>query len=61
MTAGEYLNRVMEGKIKDPVVTFLLHSGRTPVQVLPNYIKDEESCDYAALMEWKNSFLSLKY
>lgn len=57
MSAEEYLNRVMEGEIGDPVVTFLLHCGRTPVQVLPNYIEDEESCNYAALMEWKNPFL----
>lgn len=60
MTVQEYLNRVMEGEIKDPVVTFLLHCGRTPVHVLPNYIEDEESCDYAALMEWKNPFLHHK-
>lgn len=60
MTAQDYLNGVMEGDIKDPVVTFLLHCGRTPVQVLPNYIEDEESCNYAALMEWENPFLHLE-
>lgn len=56
IAAGEYLSRVMEGDIKDPVITFLLHCGRTPVQVLPSYIEDEESCNYAVLMEWKNPF-----
>lgn len=59
MTAQEYVNQVMEGKIKDPVVTFLLHCGRSPVQVLPNYLEDEESCNCAVLMEWKNPFIRL--
>ncbi len=58
ISAQEYLKHIMEGDIWDPVVTFLLHCGRTPVQVLPNYIEDEESCNYAALMEWKNPFLN---
>ena len=58
MSAKEYLNRVMEGKLKDPVISFLLRCGRTPVMVVENYLEDEESLNYGVLMEWKNPFLS---
>jgi len=44
--------------LKDPVVTFLMRCGRTPLKVVANYLEDEESRNYAALMEWKNPFLS---
>lgn len=57
MTPEDYLESVVKGEIKDPVITFLLRCGRTPVQVVENYLEDEESCNYAALMEWKNPFL----
>ncbi len=57
MTPEQYLESVVNGDIKDPVITFLLRCGRTPVRVVPNYIEDEESCNFAGLMEWKNPFL----
>lgn len=56
MTPEEYLDAVVEGKLKDPVITFLLRCGRTPLQVVADYLEDEESCGYGALMEWKNPF-----
>jgi ribosomal protein S18 acetylase RimI-like enzyme len=56
LTAEQYLEAVVKGKLKDPVITFLLRCGRTPVQVVANYLEDEESCNYGALMEWKNPF-----
>lgn len=56
MTADQYLQEVVKGIINDPVITFLLRCGRTPVGVVENYLEDEESCNYAALMEWKNPF-----
>ncbi|MGD6818956.1 GNAT family N-acetyltransferase [Metabacillus sp. 113a] len=52
----EYLEGVVNGELKDPVLTFLLRCGRTPLKVMGNYLEDEESCHYAALMEWKNPF-----
>lgn len=58
MTAEQYLDAVMQGELKDPVITFLLRCGRTPLQVVANYLEDEESRNYAALMEWKNPFLT---
>lgn len=62
MTAEQYLDAVIKGDLKDPVITFLLRCGRTPVRVVANYLEDEESCNYATLMEWKNPFraISLK-
>ncbi|NNU89812.1 MULTISPECIES: GNAT family N-acetyltransferase [Anoxybacillus] len=57
MTAEQYVDAVMTGKIKDPVITFLLRCGRTPVKVVANYLEDAQSCNYALLMEWRNPFL----
>lgn len=56
MSPEQYLEAVIKGELKDPVITFLLRCGRTPVKVAPNYLEDQESCNYAALMEWKNPF-----
>lgn len=56
MSAEAYLQAVMRGELSDPVITFLLRCGRTPVGVAANYLDDEESRDYAALMEWRNPF-----
>ncbi|MNY77961.1 hypothetical protein D3C86_2180320 [compost metagenome] len=50
------MNAVMQGELKDPVMTFLLRCGRTPVKLVSDYLEDEESLNYAMLMEWKNPF-----
>jgi ribosomal protein S18 acetylase RimI-like enzyme len=60
MTAEQYLEAVVKGELKDPVITFLLRCGRTPVKVVANYLEDKESCNYGALMEWKNPFYTSK-
>lgn len=57
ITPEQYLNKVIKGDLKDPVITFLLHCGRVPIGIVENYLNDEESCHYAALMEWKNPFI----
>lgn len=57
MTAEQYVQAVLEGSVKDPVITFLLRCGRTPMRIVPGYLEDEESRNYAVLMEWKNPFL----
>jgi ribosomal protein S18 acetylase RimI-like enzyme len=59
MSAEQYLAGVVKGKWKDPVVTFLLRCGRTPLGVVGDYLEDVESKNYAALMEWKNPFKSI--
>ncbi len=56
MTVDNYVQAVMSGDISDPVITFLLRCGRTPVAVVENYLEDEESLNYGFLMEWKNPF-----
>ncbi|MBT2292276.1 GNAT family N-acetyltransferase [Paenibacillus albidus] len=56
MKAEQYLADVVAGRLADPVITFLLRCGRTPLGVTAGYLEDEESRNYAALMEWKNPF-----
>ncbi|MGM0901505.1 MAG: GNAT family N-acetyltransferase [Bacillota bacterium] len=60
MSAEQYLEAIVKGELKDPVLTFLLRCGRTPLGIIENYLEDEESKGFAALMEWKNPFHSLK-
>lgn len=57
MTAEQYVQEVMEGRRHDPVVSFLLRCGRTPVAIVPDYLEDEQSANYGLLMEWRNPFL----
>ncbi|WP_154890178.1 GNAT family N-acetyltransferase [Paenibacillus polysaccharolyticus] len=56
MSAQQYLDQVAAGERHDPVISFLLQCGRMPVGVATDYLDDEESCHYAALMEWLNPF-----
>ncbi|WP_096154497.1 MULTISPECIES: GNAT family N-acetyltransferase [Bacillus] len=56
ITAEQYIEKVVGGEIKDPVITFLLRCGRTPLKVVENYLEDEESHNYGTLMQWKNPF-----
>ncbi|MBW5448163.1 GNAT family N-acetyltransferase [Cohnella sp. CFH 77786] len=58
MSPEQYVEQVAGGFRKDPVLTFLLRCGRLPVGVAADYLEDEESCGYAALMEWRNPFKS---
>jgi ribosomal protein S18 acetylase RimI-like enzyme len=55
-SASQYVDRVVTGEWSDPVLSFLLRCGRMPVGVAANYLDDEQSCNYAALMEWRNPF-----
>ncbi|WP_166246181.1 GNAT family N-acetyltransferase [Paenibacillus turpanensis] len=56
LTAQQYLDTVLRGELSDPVISFLLRCGRTPVMLVENYLDDEESRNYGVLMEWKNPF-----
>lgn len=56
LSPEEYLQQVLLGNLRDPVLTFLLRCGRTPVTVLHHYLEDEDSLNHAVLMEWKNPF-----
>ncbi|CAM4430444.1 GNAT family N-acetyltransferase [Paenibacillus tarimensis] len=56
MTAEQYVEAVLNGTLKDPVLSFLLRCGRMPVRVIPGYLEDEQSRNYGTLMEWRNPF-----
>lgn len=56
LSPEQYVERVLTGDLKDPVISFLLRCGRTPVCVVPDYLEDEQSHHNALLMEWKNPF-----
>ncbi|MWC30374.1 GNAT family N-acetyltransferase [Paenibacillus sp. MMS18-CY102] len=56
MTPEQYLDAVVRGERNDPVISFMLRVGRTPVGIARDYLDDEESCNCAALMEWRNPF-----
>ncbi|WP_079508243.1 GNAT family N-acetyltransferase [Mesobacillus jeotgali] len=56
LTINQYVAKVLAGELKDPVVSFLLRCGRTPVKPVANYLEDEESLNYGMLMEWRNPF-----
>ncbi|MFC4597934.1 GNAT family N-acetyltransferase [Cohnella hongkongensis] len=52
----EYVRKVCEGELRDPVISFMLRCGRLPIGVAAQYLEDEQSLNYAALMEWRNPF-----
>lgn len=56
MTPEAYLEKVLTGEYKDPVITFLLRCGRMPIGVAHDYLDDEQSGNCAAIMEWRNPF-----
>jgi len=56
MTAEEYAEAVVAGRLNDPVISYMLRCGRMPVKVAADYLEDEESRNYALLMEWRNPF-----
>ncbi|GIN60979.1 putative N-acetyltransferase YkwB [Robertmurraya siralis] len=60
LSPEQYVDEVVSGKIKDPVISFLLKCGRTPIGLVKNYLEDEESHHYGVLMEWKNPFQNIK-
>jgi predicted amidohydrolase/ribosomal protein S18 acetylase RimI-like enzyme len=55
MTAKEYVQKVMEKAIYDPVLTAQLSNGFLLRQLVPDYLpNDEDSGGYATCMEWPN-------
>lgn len=53
-TPEEYVHAVQDGKVKDPVMGFQLSEGFVVRDVMPNYIRDPRSRNYATLIEWLN-------
>ena len=55
MTAREYVQKVVEKTLIDPVLTTQLANGFVLKRLLPNYLaSDHESRGYATLLEWAN-------
>lgn len=54
MSALEYSQKVIKGELKDPVLSFQLKNGFRFIKILPNYIQDTCSLNYASFIEWLN-------
>ncbi len=54
-SAEKYLEMVLAGKLRDPVIGFQMRNGFQPIGVLQNYLPlDHESRGYATHMIWRN-------
>lgn len=57
LTAREYIRKVKEKEIHDPVLNFQLSNDFQVKRVVKNYLpEDEASESYAALLEWSNVY-----
>lgn len=56
MSAFEYAQKVIRKELADPVLSFQLRNGFQFVKILPNYMKDSRSLNYASFIEWKNPY-----
>lgn len=54
MSAAEYIDRVARGELHDPTLSFQLHNGFRVVCPLANYLKDEATDSWSALIVWDN-------
>lgn len=56
VSPDEYAKMVVNKEISDPVLTFQLQNGFNFIKILPNYIKDARSLNYATFIEWVNPY-----
>jgi hypothetical protein len=49
MSPYEYARKVVKGELKDPVLSFELDNGFRFIKILPNYLDDVRSLNYASL------------
>ena len=54
MSAQEYTKQVAIRKLKDAVLSFQLKNEFKFIKVLPNYLYDKRSLNYASFIEWLN-------
>jgi hypothetical protein len=52
MSPLEYAGKVIAGELKDPVLSFELDNGFRFIEILPNYLDDVRSLNYASFVEW---------
>jgi hypothetical protein len=60
MSAVEYAQKVILGQLRDPVLSFELENGFNFIKILPNYMDDIRSLNYASFIEWPNPNISRK-
>jgi ribosomal protein S18 acetylase RimI-like enzyme len=53
-TPEQYVQKVIAGEINEPVLLFQLQNGFKFIKILPNYMRDARSLNYATFIEWKN-------
>ncbi|MGN6494855.1 MAG: GNAT family N-acetyltransferase [Agriterribacter sp.] len=59
LSPKQYIEKVKQKEIVDPVLSFQLSNDFHVVKVLKHYLKgDTESMEYAALLEWNNIYYS---
>ena len=51
MSAFEYAQKVIRGEFRDPVLSFELNNGFKFIKILPNYLDDVRSLNYASFIE----------
>jgi len=54
MTAKEYVDEVVAGRLEDRVLSVQLKMGLRVRRVLPGYLSDPRSGNFATLLVWKN-------
>jgi ribosomal protein S18 acetylase RimI-like enzyme len=54
ISALEYAEKVIRGELRDPVLSFELDNGFKFIKILPNYLDDVRSLNYASFIEWLN-------
>ncbi|HZD34146.1 MAG TPA: GNAT family N-acetyltransferase [Nitrososphaeraceae archaeon] len=52
MSALEYAQKVIKGELHDPVLSFELDNGFKFIRVLPDYMDDPRSDNFASFIEW---------
>ncbi|HEX9317949.1 MAG TPA: hypothetical protein VF884_03340, partial [Nitrososphaeraceae archaeon] len=60
MSALEYAQNVIQGELRDPVLSFELDNGFSFIKILPNYMDDLRSLNYASFIEWLNPNVNRK-
>jgi GNAT superfamily N-acetyltransferase len=58
MSPEAYVRGVLRGEMRDRVLGSQVKAGFAVRGVLPGYLKDPRSCDYATLLEWVNPELA---
>lgn len=54
MSAEEYVRRVAAGEFTDRTLSPQLKSGLRVRGVIPDYLNDPNSANYASLLDWEN-------